>query len=99
MPSPEAIQAIENYVRKCGRDYAQWCVGIAADPIDRLMKWHGVAEEGDGCGWITFQRQTADEAQAAMDRLVARGMKGAVGDVTPATTSVYAFKITGTTRL
>lgn len=98
MPSPQAIQAIENYVRKCGRDYTQWCAGVAADPVDRLLRHHGVAEEGDGCGWITYQCATGQEAREIRDHFVAKGMKGAVGSVDASTTSVYAFKITGTTQ-
>lgn len=110
MPDAAAIQAIEHYVRTCGRDHAQWCVGVAADPMDRLLRGHGVAEEGDGCGWITYRCATSDAARDVRDHFVAKGMKPATADpdltaasavtspMTSPMTSVYAFKITGTTR-
>ncbi len=98
MLNAEAIQAIEGYVRKCGRDYTQWCVGTAADPVERLLRHHGVAEEGDGCGWITFRCGSADQALGVREHLVARGMKGAASDMDATAASVYAFKITGATR-
>jgi hypothetical protein len=97
MSTSDAIQAIENYVRLCGCDYSQWCAGIAADPIDRLLREHGVAEEGDGCGWITFHCAVYELARAARDHFIARGMRAAA-DVDPAATSVYVFRITPDTR-
>jgi hypothetical protein len=98
MPDTAAIQAIENYVRKCGRDHSQWCTGIAADPVGQMLKVHGVAEEGDGCGWISFRCLTPGEAGEVRDHFVARGMNQAAGDGDASATSVYVFKITGTTR-
>lgn len=98
MLNSEAIQAIESYIRKCGRDYAQWCVGTAADPVERMLREHGVAEEGDGCGWITFRCGSADEAQGVRAHFVGKGMKEAARDADGAAASVYAFKLTGTTR-
>jgi len=98
MPNSDAVQAIESYVRKCGREYSQWCMGIAADPVERLLQDHGVAEEGDGCGWITYRCASADEAREVRDHFAARGMRRAPGATDATTTSVYAFKITGTTR-
>jgi len=97
MPGTEAIQAIESYVRKCGRDYSQWCTGIAVDPVDQLLSGHGVSEEGDGCGWITYLCLSPAEAGEVRDHLVAKGMNKAAGDGNAAASSVYVFKITGTT--
>lgn len=101
MPTPasDAIQAIERYLRVCGCDYARWCTGIAADPVERLLKEHRVAEEGDGCGWITYHCATHPLAREARDHFVTLGMKAAApgagdGDAT----SVYAFRITAATR-
>jgi hypothetical protein len=99
MSSSEAIRAIEIYVRKCGRDHSQWCTGIAADPVERMLKDHGVAEEGDGCGWITYNCASADAARLVRDHLVASGMRGATGGFDPTMTSVFVFKITSTTRI
>jgi hypothetical protein len=98
MPSLEAVQAIDSYVRKCGRDYSRWCVGVAADPVERLLSEHRVAEEGDGCGWITYRCASVVEAADIRDQFVSRGMASARAEPDASeSTSVYAFKITGST--
>jgi hypothetical protein len=99
MSTSDAIEALERYVRLCGCDPGQWCAGIAADPVDRLLREHGVAEEGDGCGWITYHCATHQLAREARDHFLARGMKAAApagGD--GAATSVYLFRIVAGTR-
>jgi hypothetical protein len=99
MSTTDAIQAIERYVRLCGCEYSQWCAGVAADPVDRLLREHGVAEEGDGCGWITFHCVVPELARAARDHFIARGMMAASpaeGD--GAAASVYVFRVTTHTR-
>lgn len=99
MSTSDAIEALERYVRSCGCEAAQWCTGIAEDPVERLLQEHGVAEEGDGCGWITYQCATHQLARQARDYFVAKGMKAvaaAAGDATA--TSVYLFRVTATTR-
>ncbi len=98
MPNIEAIQAIESYIRKCGRDYSQWCTGIAADPVEQLLTGHGVAEEGDGCGWITYRCLSPGEAGKVRDHFVGRGMTRAAGDGDAAASSVYVFKMTSSTK-
>ena len=98
MASAEAIQAIDGYVRKCGRDYSQWCIGVAADPVGRLLGDHGVAEEGDGCGWITYGCASADEAGEVRQHFVGKGMRAAKYAADASTLSVYVFKVTGSTR-
>lgn len=100
MPTPasDAIQAIERYLRVCGCDYSQWCTGIAADPVARLLQEHGVAEEGDGCGWITYHCGTQQAAAEARDHFLAQGMKAATRGDGGGATSVYAFRITAATR-
>ena len=99
MPAEQAIQAIDSYVRKCGQDYSQWCAGIAADPVERMLGFHGVAEEGDGCGWITYHCASPDEACEALQHFVAQGMKPASGGPEAAAVSVFVFKITPSTRV
>jgi hypothetical protein len=92
------IRAIETYVGKCGGDYSRWYVGIAADPLDRLLNVHGVDEEGDGCGWIIHQCAGPDEAGEVRAHLIVKGMKGATGGGESSASSVYAFRITANTR-
>lgn len=99
MSASQAIQAIDSYVRKCGQDYSQWCTGIAADPVERMLKVHGVAEEGDGCGWISYRCASPDEALATRNHFVALGMKPASGETAPTADAVFVFKITTATRL
>jgi hypothetical protein len=99
MPEPAAIPAIESYIRKCGQDYSQWCVGVAADPVNHMLNHHRVSEEGDGCGWITYHCADAAEARAARDHFIAKGMRTATAKATTAVASIYVFKITATTRL
>jgi hypothetical protein len=99
MPASQAIQAIDSYVRKCGQDYSQWCTGIAADPVERMLRTHGVAEEGDGCGWISYHCAGPDEARATRDHFIALGMKPATGAADSSAAAVFVFKITTSTRL
>jgi hypothetical protein len=98
MPASQAIQAIESYIRKCGQDHSQWCIGIAADPVAWMLNTHRVAEEGDGCGWISYRCADPEQARQTRDELIALGMNAAAGDGDPTATSVYVFKITGTTK-
>ena len=99
MSASQAIAAIDGYVRKCGQDYSQWCIGIAADPVERMLKVHHVAEEGDGCGWISYLCASPDQARETRNHFIAQGMKPASGGTDATAAAVFVFKITASTKI
>ena len=90
------INDIANYVRNWGGNYSQWYCGIAADLADRLFKAHNV-DKANGA-WIYRPCGSSDEARATEDYFFGLGMKGGPGGGDYATKSVYAYKITSSTR-
>lgn len=92
----QIIQDISTYVTNGGGSYSQWYIGIAAVPRDRLFTDHNVSEKNDL--WIHDTCSTSDEARAIEDYFVAKGMKGGPGGGDATTKSVYAYKITNSTK-
>lgn len=92
----QIAQEIANYVQNCGGSYSQWYCGIAADSRTRLFNDHRV-DEGNG-SWIYRGCISSDEARAIEDYFIRNGMKGGCGGGDSSTKSVYAYKITPTTR-
>jgi|SRR5271155_401223 len=90
------INDILNYVQKCGGAYSQWYCGIAAVSADRLFKDHSVDRANDS--WIYRPCASSDEARAIEDHFFQLGMKGGPGGGDSTTKSVYAYKITSSTR-
>ena len=92
----EIIQQIADYVRQCGGSYSQWYSGIAADSRARLFNDHNVDEKNGN--WIFRGCASSDEARAVEDYFIGKGMKGGPGGGDSSTKSVYAYKITGSTK-
>jgi hypothetical protein len=91
----EIIQEIAAHVQKCGGTYSAWYSGIAADAEKRLFNDHNVDKAKDA--WIYRRCTTSDEARAAEDYFVQKGMKGGPGGGDSTTKDVYAYKITNLT--
>jgi hypothetical protein len=89
------INDIVKYVQKCGGAYSQWYCGVAAVPADRLFKDHSVDRSG---AWIYSPCASSDEARAIEDYFFRLGMKGGPGGGDFTTKTVYAYKITSSTR-
>jgi hypothetical protein len=92
----QIIQEIAAHVQKCGGSYSQWYSGIAADAEARLFNDHNVDKQRDA--WIYRQCASSSEARDIEDYFVQRGMKGGPGGGDSTTKSVYAYKITNSTR-
>ena len=92
----EIIQEIAAYVQNCGGKYSEWYGGIATDSPKRLFNDHNVDKAKDM--WIYRACASSDEARAIEDYFVQRGMKGGPGGGDSTTKSVYAYKITNSTR-
>ncbi len=90
------VQEIADHVQKCGGSYFQWYAGVAADGEQRLFNDHHVDRKNDV--WIYRRCATSDEARAVEDYFIKRGMKGGPGGGDSTTTTVYAYKITNSTR-
>lgn len=90
------ISDIKAYVAKCGGDYSDWYVGIAADPEQRLFNDHGVSKNSGA--WIWIRAASADDARAAEKSLLALGMTGGPGGGDEESDCVYGYRITSTTK-
>ena len=92
----EIIQQIVAYVQKQGGSYSQWYSGIASDANKRLFNDHNVDKDKDS--WIYRHCASSDEARAVEDYFIQKGMKGGPGGGDLSTKSVYAYKITNSTK-
>jgi hypothetical protein len=92
----QAVNDIEDHIRKSGGLYSTWYCGVATDPVTRLFTDHGVRQNGDY--WI--YRQCADDAAARRveQYFLAKGCKGAPGGGDTSSRHVYAYKITSHSR-
>lgn len=93
----EAVNSINNYILKCGGSYANWYVGIASSPRDRLFTDHSVNEQNDY--WIYIQCPDSDIARRVEDYFDnILGTEGDTGGGNNTTVFVYAHKITNHSR-
>lgn len=83
------IADIDAYMGHHGGRNADWYVGIAADPKDRLFNCHGVAEKGGA--WIYRQADTSDIARDVEQAYVRSGHDGGQGGGDRSTVYVYAY--------
>lgn len=92
----DIIKAIADYVSEYGGKYSDWYGGVASDPRQRLFNDHSVDEKSGH--WIYQGCASSDEARAVEDHFIAEGMKGGPGGGDANTKSVYAYRITSSTR-
>jgi hypothetical protein len=86
----QAIQDIEDHIRKCGGPYSAWYAGIASDPKTRLFNDHGVSEKSDA--WIYEDCVTDTAARKVEDHFLAKGCAGDTGGGDSSTKYAYAYK-------
>ena len=99
MPTLEerVVSDIVSYIQESGGDFSSWYVGIADDARSRLFKEHNV-DEASGL-WIFDNAITENCARNAERRIIEdHRTQGIVGGAGYTTTSVYAYKITASTR-
>lgn len=90
------IAEIKSYVANHGGFYSEWYTGITADPRQRLFNDHAVNEKNGP--WIYHQCETSAVAREVEDHFIGLGMKGGPGGGDHGSRSVYAYKITSTTK-
>jgi hypothetical protein len=94
---PTIRSDIEDYIDRKGETYSSWYVGIAEDARDKLFKDHNVDEKKGS--WIFRNAASRTIAERIEKYFVNQlGTKGKPGGGSDATTSVYAYKITDTTK-
>ncbi|MFC1638831.1 hypothetical protein ACFL26_01000 [Patescibacteria group bacterium] len=97
MDKAEIITDIEAHIASRGGSYANWYVGIATDPKDRLFNDHNVSEHGGQ--WIHAPADSAATARAVESHFVnQRGTAGGTGGGDEDSRHVYAYPITSETR-
>lgn len=85
---------IENHI---GSGYSSWYVGIAKDPRDRLFKDHNVDEKNGR--WIYRDAGSRTVAERIEKYFIdEHGTQGNPGGGSDATTVVYAYKVTDSTK-
>lgn len=91
-----ATEDITAHVQKSGGAYSRWYVGIATKPKERLFNDHAV-DEAKG-HWIFRPCGSSSEARKIEKYFIGQGMKGGDGGGDEATKTVYAYRITTSTR-
>lgn len=93
----EIINAIKKLVSDNGGDYTDFYVGIAADPKDRLFNDHNVSEStGVYDCWEAYDDEdTRDVEKYCIENL---GTEGGTGGGDEDSDTVYAYKITPSTK-
>ncbi len=83
----DARMEMKAFIDRCHAPYAEWYVGIAADPDERL-KEHGVQEND----WYIERRlASAEEARRVEESVLKLGCEGGPGGGDEETTAVYAY--------
>ncbi len=99
MPTLEdrIVSDIVSYIQQADGDFSSWYVGIADDARSCLFSQHNVDESKDL--WIFDNAITENCARKAEQRIIEEHKtQGIVGGAGYTTTSVYAYKVTPTTR-
>ncbi len=86
----QVISKIEQYMAIKGGHYADWYVGIAADPRQRLFSDHNVREIGDW--WIYEDCGNDTAARQVEDYFLNKGCDGGPGGGDHATRYAYAYR-------
>lgn len=86
----EIIKEIKEHIASRGGSYADWYVGIATDPQERLFKDHKVNKDTDK--WIRRLADSEKQAREIEDYFVntLKTDGGTGGGINP--TSVYAYR-------
>lgn len=93
----QIIADVEAHIRNNGADFANWYVGIATSPRDRLFNGHNVREKGDA--WIFREATSSGVAREVEDYFSKRkGARGGAGGGDYGSRSVYAYEIGSHTR-
>jgi len=92
----QIIKNIEDHMAKRGGDIGDWYVGIAANPRERLFDDHSV-DEKNGV-WIYDTASSDSVARDIEKHFLDKGAQGGSGGGDEASTAVYAYKITLSTR-
>lgn len=90
------IDALEDFMRKNGQQYNQFYVGIAKDPVDRLINGHSVTENIPNLYW-TAPLHT-EIIRVIEKYFLDKGCKGGSGGGNYDTNYIYTYLITNTTR-
>ncbi len=90
------ISEFESFMRKNGRYYNEFYVGIAANPTDRLVNGHNVSSDVPAI-WSTAQMHT-DTVRSIEQYFITKGTLGGTGGGNTDTQYVYAYLVTADTR-
>ncbi len=92
----QIISDINNYMKQHGGTNANWYVGIATDPGQRLFNDHNVMENNDL--WIYRQAISSNVARSVEKAYLDAGCSGGPGGGDDSTSYVYAYKKTRSTK-
>ena len=91
----QIIADINAYMKQCGGYNADWYVGIAAKPTERLFNDHRVSEKDDQ--WIWRRADSHGVARAVEKAYIDAGCDGGPGGGDASTDCVYAYRKSGRT--
>jgi len=92
----QIIVDISTYIRLEGGAKADWYVGVASDPRDRLFNGHKVKEKSD-C-WIYREAESSSEARNIARAYLDGGHHGGSDGEDASTVYVYAYQRTSGTN-
>ncbi|OIR02186.1 hypothetical protein GALL_158060 [mine drainage metagenome] len=92
----QIITDINSHMRQHSGTNADWYVGIATDPKQRLFNDHNVSEKNDS--WIYRRATSSDVARSVEKAYLDAGCTGGPGGGDDHTDYVYAYRKTRSTR-
>jgi hypothetical protein len=96
MTAQEVFDGITGHMDSKGKPYSAWYAGIASDARTRLFVDHNVSEpKGE---WAYYTCANNQDARTVEEALLKLGCDGGPGGGDKASTQVYAYVKTSTTR-
>jgi len=90
------ITAFEDFMAQHGHYYSEFYVGIASDPVDRLINGHGCDASTPHIYWTQPLHTTV--VRAIENSFLDKGTKGGPGGGGSDTCYIYVYKIMPQTR-
>ena len=96
MGKEEIIKGIDAHIKKFGRNFNEWYVGIASNPYDSLFRDHNVKKFRDE--WIFRSAPNSKAAREVEKHFIRNGTLGGSGGGDGNSRFVYAYKTKSHTR-
>ena len=94
----DLIREFTEWLKPLRGTYANYYVGVAANPKDRLLSGHGLDDKGGRDTWRYDTASSASVARRVEAHFLASGMKGGPGGGDASSLGVYIYRISTHSR-